>query len=382
MVMLRADIEPSLLTWARERAGLPLEALISRFPRLGDWERGTAQPTFKQLESFASATFVPIGFLLLPSPPREQIPIPDYRTIAGTVPVHPSPHLLDTIYDCQARQAWYRDFAIANREPRLPFVGSLSLATPVVEAAAAMRSVLRFDVAVRAECPTWGEALRLFIAHADAAGVLVMVNGVVQANTHRPLDPHEFRGFCLVDDLAPVVFINGADTKAAQTFTLAHELAHVWLGSTALSDAVPADVPKNATERWCNQVAAELLVPIKAIAGELRPGEDTHEEAQRLARHFKVSTLVVLRRIHDAGALTRDEFCAAYEDELTRLLALPRGSGGNFHLSQAARVSKRFARAIVASTLEGYTLYRDAFRMLGMWKQSTFDEFARTLSLG
>ena len=99
-------------------------------------------------------------------------------------------------------------------------------------------------------------------------------------------------------------------------------------------------------------------------------------------RRFKVSTLVILRRMHDAGGLQRQEFWDAYHAEVERLRAIPRGSGGNFYLTQAARVSKRFAAALVTSTLEGHTLYNEAFRMLGFAKQATFKELGRTLGVG
>jgi Zn-dependent peptidase ImmA (M78 family) len=228
---------------------------------------------------------------------------------------------------------------------------------------------------------TWTEALRRFIGQADALGVLVMCSGVVLNNNHRRLDSEEFRGFAIADDLAPLVFINGSDTKAAQMFTLAHELAHIWLGQSAVSDAQAAWVPDHAVERWSNRVAAELLVPLEIMRAEYDPHAELATEVDRLARRFKVSTLVVLRRIHDAGGLTDEELSEAYDAELARLHALPRGSGGDFYLTQAARLSKRFARALVVSTLEGQTLHRDAFRMLGFSKVQTLHELGRSLGV-
>jgi len=211
--------------------------------------------------------------------------------------------------------------------------------------------------------------------------VLVMVNGVVGNNNHRRLDPEEFRGFALADKLAPLVFINGADTKAAQMFTLAHELAHIWGGQTGLSDVGLVSAPTHTIERWCNRVAAELLVPLATFRTEYKRGEDLRSALDRLARRFKVSTLVILRRVHDAGGLTWDELGQAYQQELDRLRGMPRSSGGDFYLTQAARVGKRFARALVASTLEGQTLHRDAFRLLGFSKIATFRELGHSLGL-
>jgi len=210
---------------------------------------------------------------------------------------------------------------------------------------------------------------------------MVMCSGVVLNNNYRPLDPDEFRGFALADDLAPLVFINGADTKAAQMFTLAHELAHIWLGQSAVSDAQALQISGNDAERWCNQVAAEFLVPLAVLRAEYHDQAELQLELNRLAKRFKVSTLVILRRIYDAGGLTKKEFWRVYEEELERLLALAKGSGGNFYLTQAARVSKRFARALVISTLEGQTLHRDAFRMLGFAKLETFKKLGRSLGV-
>jgi Zn-dependent peptidase ImmA (M78 family) len=378
---IRVAVKPELLRWARERAGLEPEELAQRFPRLREWEAERAQPTFKQLEQYARATHAPFGYFFLPEPPVEELPIPDFRTAAGRRVQRPSPNLLDTIFLCQQRQEWYREYAQLQGQEPLAFVGSANLPGDVAATAATMRGQLRFDVEERRGIPTWAEALRRFIEQADALGVLVMVNGVVANNNHRRLDPNEFRGFALADPLAPLIFINGADTKAAQIFTLAHELAHVWLGQPALSDVEPIAAPTQAVEAWCNRVAAELLVPLALIRQEYRRGEDLRGAIERLARYFKVSTLVVLRRIHDAGGITRERLREAYAAELERLQRVPRGSGGNFYLTQGARIGKRFARALVTSTLEGQTLYRDAFHLLGFSKVATFNELGHSLGI-
>jgi Zn-dependent peptidase ImmA (M78 family) len=380
--MNRVAIQPQLLRWACERAGVDRADVEQKFPQFQAWETGAAQPTLKQLESFARATYTPIGYLFLPEPPVEKIPIPDFRTPSNERIGHPSPDLLDTIYVCQQRQEWFRNYARTTGEKPLAFVGSACVQDEVIAAAARIRTALGFDINQRRQMPTWTDALRHFIEQADGLGILVMCNGVVHNNNYRHLDPKEFRGFAMADDLAPLVFVNGADTKAAQMFTLAHELAHIWLGQSAVSDSQPTILPNEQVERWCNQVAAELLVPLEAMRSEYNSESFLPEETTRLARRFKVSTLVILRRILDVGGLNQQEFWEAYHAEVERLRAIPRSSGGNFYLTQAARVSKRFAAALVTSTLEGQTRYNDAFRMLGFSKLSTFKELGRSLGVG
>ena len=377
--MVRVDVSPELIRWARERAGLAQDDLTGTFAKLPDWEAGEVRPTLKQVEAFARRVHVPVGYLFLREPPDEPVPIPDFRTVAGRDMTRPSPDLLDTIHACQERQDWYREYARVAGEPELGFVGSAALAAPPERVAAEMRGTLRFDVDDRRQTRTWEDALRLFARRADDAGVLVMVNGVVKSNNRRPLDPDEFRGFALSDPLAPLVFVNGSDTKAAQMFTLAHELAHLWLGVSALSDAGAA-TPRHERneETWCNAVAAEFLVPLDALRRELRPREPLADALQRHARTFKVSTLVVLRRLLDAAWLDRPAFEAAWSDESARLRQLMAGGGGgNFYRTTLARVGRRFTEAVVASTLEGQTLYRDAFRMLGVSKTATFTKLGR-----
>jgi len=383
--MTLAPVRPEMLRWARERAGIgDAGELTGRFPKIGAWESGEARPTLKQLEAFAQAVHVPIGYLFLPAPPEEPLPIPDFRTHDGRGVRRASPDLLDMLYACQERQGWYRDFALTMRLPDAAFVGSATLDDRPQDVAARMAAVLGFSLAARAACRSWEEALRLFITQADAAGVLVMVSGVVLSNNSRTLDPEEFRGFALADRQAPLIFINGADTKAGQMFTLAHELAHLWLGASAVSDAGAAPLHGYRREEvWCNAVAAELLVPLAALRPALKPDEPLPQSMQRLARQFKVSTLVILRRLFDAGALDRAAFDRAWAEERAHLRELARAGagGGDFYRTTLSRVSRRFARALVESTLEGQTLYRDAFRMLGVKKTETFNRIGREVGV-
>lgn len=376
---LRVEVNPERLRWARNRARISVEQLTTRFPKYPEWEEGTLHPTLKQLEGIANATHAPIGAFFMSEPWHEEPPIPDFRMLDGQRPSHPSVDLLDTIYLCQQRQDWYRDFMRLERLEAPDVLGIATTANSVTEASHALAERLGFDVAQRANVATWEAALRLFVAKADAAGVLVMVNGIVGNNTHRRLNPSEFRGFALSDDMAPLVFINGADAKAAQMFTLAHELAHICLGQSAISDAGLRQHPSHAVEAWCNRVAAELLVPMVSLAREHQPHTALLVEARRLARMYKVSTLVVLRRLLDIGSIDQDVFDAAYVQELRRI-ERTNASGGDFHPTLRTRVGRRFGQALADSTLAGRTSFSECFRLLGIRKSSTLHKFAKSLA--
>ena len=150
--MIRAPVNPALVTWARERAKLSPESLVRRFPKLTDWETGSLQPTFKQLDDFAAKVHVPVGYLFLSEPPIESIPISDFRTIATKQLMSPSPDLLDVIHDCQARQTWYRNYSRLESLDELPFISIVSIDHSTVDIAAQITDALEFNVQVRREC--------------------------------------------------------------------------------------------------------------------------------------------------------------------------------------------------------------------------------------
>ncbi|MEZ5306028.1 MAG: ImmA/IrrE family metallo-endopeptidase [Pyrinomonadaceae bacterium] len=372
-----------VLRWAADRSRLTETELQIRFKKWNQWISGEAKPTLRQLEKFAGHTHTPIGFFFLPEPPNLSLPLPDFRTVYGKDQGDPSPELLDMIYICQQRQDWYKEYARLHGLEPLEFVGSVNLDADPKSVASRIRSTLLFSTEERSVLSNWSAALRLLVSRAEDAGILVMASSVVGSNSHRKLDVEEFRGFALADPNAPLVFLNGSDSKSAQMFTLVHELAHLWLGETGVSDTQAGWIPNNKTERWCNAVAAEVLMPMSEISLPRVDRQNLSVEVDRLARAFKVSTLVVLRRLYDAGHIDRETLWKSYRSEQEKIQEIleRKGKGGDFYRSLGSRVSKRFCHAVVSSTLEGMTSFSEAFRMLGIRKNSTFYETAKKVGV-
>ncbi|MDQ8163599.1 MAG: XRE family transcriptional regulator [Gemmatimonadota bacterium] len=377
------QVAPRMLRWARERASLAPAELAKRVGlavrRVEDWEESGQLP-FEHLERLAEKTHTPVGYLFLPEPPAIELPISDFRRVAGEGGQPPSSELIDTIRQCQLRQEWFREHLIAEGAEPLSWVGSANLDADRASIALAIRAALELDR--RPLSLNWTEAVRDLYRRTEELGALVLRNGVVGNNTHRKLRVEEFRGFALSDPYAPLVFINAVDSKAAQMFTLVHELCHLWLGQSAVSDADPST--NVATERFCNAVAAETLAPASEFRAAWDAAVPLPEMTARLARLFKVSTLVVLIRAREAGLLAGDVFEAAYAAERERVQAIDArsgGDGGDFYNTQNARLGGRFATAVISSALEGRTPYTEAFRLLGFKRTATFDEYARKLGI-
>lgn len=377
--MTRVAVNGSVLRWAVERSRKHA-AVRRKFPKLQEWERGESRPTLRQLEEFARATSTPLGYFFLAEPPEERLPIPHFRTLGDQPMRRPSPDILETFQTMERRQAWMREYLTEQGHEPLPFVGSASLRDEPRQVTREMRRTLGLEQGWAGRLPTWTAALRELQSRMEDAGILVVVNGIVGNNTRRKLDPTEFRGFVLVDDHAPLVFVNGADGKAAQMFTLAHELAHVWFASSAAFDLLELQPADHPMERACNWVAAEFLVP----EGELRPfwPSALHQPAplQAIARRFKVSELVAARRALDLQLITKDEFLRFYQDYQARDRMATAGDqgGGDFYASQNLRIGRRFAEAVVRAAREGRLLYREAYQLTGLHGRA-FERYAASL---
>lgn len=378
--MTRVQVKPELLRWACERARMDDAELSVRFPRVNSWERGEGRPTLKQLEAFAKATHTPLGYFFLSEPPIERLPIQDFRTVSAGV-ARPSADLLDTIHAMQRRQDWLRNERLEDESEPMGFVGSAKPSDDPQAIGQEMRRVIGLNDGWASEVGTWTEAVGELRRRIEKLGVIAVVNGVVGNDTSRKLDVHEFRGFALTDPHAPLIFVNGADAKSAQMFTLAHELAHLWLGGkgegvSGFEGLFPGG---EQVEKFCDGAAAEFLVPADELKRHWPAVRSFGDRFDRLARQFKVSPIVAARRALDLRLVKRDEFFSFYDDYKRREKGNA-ASGGDFYNNQNARVGQSFALAVMRAALEGRLSFKEAYDLTGL-HGGTFQEYGRRLGL-
>lgn len=361
-----AYINPAILDWARKRSGLSypqlLDLLKTSPEEYAAWESGTTRPPFEKAQKIARALSIPFGYLFLSNPPDITIPIPDMRTLEDRQPL--SLNFLEVVNDAMVKQDWYRDYLQEAKEAKPEFIGSFTVNDSPNKVAADIRRVLRMDTALRRSAKDWGDYLARLTTRSEEAGILVMRSGVVGNTTRRKLSSHEFQGFALTDPFAPIVFVNSDDFKAAQVFTLIHELAHIWIGKSAISHIDPSmpKQPESPIELFCNQVSAESLVPRQEF-DQVWANEEVESLIARLSRHFWVSSLVILRRALELDKISRKEFFDQIELERKKYKR-QRASGGNYYRNVISRMGSQFTKAVLTETRTGHLLYRDAAKLL------------------
>jgi Zn-dependent peptidase ImmA (M78 family) len=384
--MIVAHINGKMLTWACIRAGVDIGQLAKgkiTLEKLKAWESGESLPSQSQAIALAEKLGVSYAMLFMPAVPPPDIPaIPDLRTVNGHRLTHLSLNFREVINDTAIRQEWFRGARIDVKQAPLPFVGAFSLSDDPKNVAADMRNVLELTKEDRRQCSDYESFIKYFVVRAETVGVLVMRSAVVRHATNRPLQVSEFRGFALNDAFAPLIFINDADAKAAQIFTIAHELAHVWIGADGVSDRKPNEKndSKNTIELFCDRVAAELLAP-EAEFRDIWKSASVTENAKRAAAHFRVSTLVALRRAKDLGRIAVDTFITHVDSEYARFNEIDRKKreqqkkaekkGGNFWASFELRNGKTFNAAVAESLLLRRVSFTEAATLMGINVAST-----------
>jgi Zn-dependent peptidase ImmA (M78 family) len=366
-------INQELIEWAIVRAGHELEEFYVNNPKIEEWIDGEKKPTIKQLEGFTHKVHVPFGYMFLEKPPQEDIPIPFFRTgkenpFAEKI----SLNIFNTIQIIQERQNWLTNYLEEGGYSDLDFIGKFDIYSDYREIVKDIRRVLNLPLNWASKFSNWEETLNYLTLQIEESGIIVTHNGIVGNNTKRKLKVDECRGFVLVNSKAPFLFINSSDAKAAQMFTVIHELAHIWLGESAGFDnkqMLPADDP---TEILCDKVAAEFLVPENYFIEKWKKSQNI----KYLSKVFKVSPIVIARRALDLNLISKTDFFGFYNNYITEFKHKKenQASGGNFYATAKKRVSLRFASYVNNAVKENTLLYRDAYKLTNL-KGNTYDKF-------
>lgn len=361
-----------MITWAIARAGYELQEFISRKPIVGKWIDGEKKPTLRQLEDFSHNVHVPFGYLFLSEPLKEDLPFPFFRTASKNSTTDTNLNVYDTVLILKQRQDWLHEYLANNDFVKLNYVGKYNIQSSENEIVRDIRTTLKLSAGWASEFQTWQEALDVLVHRIEDAGIIVTFNGIVENNTRRPITVDECRGFVLVDDIAPFMFVNNSDSKSAQMFTIVHELAHIWLGQSAGFDfkqLLPANDP---LELLCDRIAAEFLVPKDHFehVWQQRP------DFKVCSKYFKVSEIVIARRALDLGKISRSKFISFYQDYINREVAKrdSQESGGDFYATTRKRISMAFAAHVNNALKSGQLLYLDAYRLTSL-KGNTFEKF-------
>lgn len=369
----QVNINNDIIMWAIKRAGFKYDDSALKSLKIEAWLRKEKKPTVKQLEDFSRKVHLPFGYLFLNEPPKEELPIPFFRTNNDTTKL--SINVYETVLMIQQRQEWFKEYLKDNEATALNFVGKYKDNYNYNDIVEDIRKVMGIEKDWASKFNYFEDALNYLTSKIEELGIIVVFNGVVGNNNKRPIKVDECRGFVLVDEFAPFMFINAADAKAAQLFTLIHELAHIWTGKSAGFDfrgLLPANDP---IELLCDKVAAEFLVPEDYFNKLWKDKNDI----ETISKYFKVSRIVVARRALDFGKITKIEFFDIYNKFLKDLnyKKEKQNDAGKFYATYATtkkRLSLRFVYSVEQAVKSEKLLYRDAYRLTGL-KGNTYHKF-------
>lgn len=382
MPAISVSIQPEIISWAlgqarEEQLGTKLMNNIKQ------WLDGTKTPTFNQIEDFSRKANIPLGYFFLQTPPVEQLQLIEYRTVDSAELAHPSRNLIDTIHEMESVQAWMKEYRQETGFDVLPVVGSLKGNDDFKHIAETIRNNLDLSDIWYESCTNMNAAFNYVRSRLEECGIVVMLNGVVGKNTHRTLSVDEFRAFAMVDEWAPLIFINGADSQGARLFSLFHEIAHIWLGENDLYNDRGNSREVKPIEILCNAVAGELMVPFDKFLVEWNAATyaDSGEKIKNLARHFKCGESVIARKAFDAKKISYDLYKSIIDDAIEAYRQMKENkesNGGNYYNTMGNRLDGCFVRALCESINSGRTTYSEAYRLTNT-SRKTFSEIALRL---
>ena len=363
----KAFVTPEILEWARITARISAEEAASKVSvpteRLEEWELGVSQPTIRQAEKLARAYKRPFALFFLSEIPRDFQPLQDFRR-RGSEPLGTASIFI--IREIQQKQDWISDEFKANGEPKLEFVGKFSLGDAPSTIAEDILSMLQINP--RSYSGT--SPLREWIEKAEAKGIFVSRTSFI--HSRMKLDSDEFQGFAIADPYAPFVFINSDDWDAPCLFTLVHELAHLWIAESGISNVGEQEIGITAefhpVELFCNEVAANALMPTELMESFAPSVFKSANEIFRTVRAFGVSTFAFLVRSYKLALIDLDtyrylksqadkEFAAYKQREEERIVfqktAENRG-GPSYYLLQVNKNGRLFTQIVLDAYKGGF----------------------------
>lgn len=363
----RIDINPKLLSWAIQRAGYDVDLFLQEHPDIAVWYNKEKLPTENQLEAFAKKLHVPYGYLFLNEPPKEEIPIPMFRGEAGNGGFNLN--VYDTILSLQRRQEWLADYLTDNEYDICQCVGIISLNTPVNETVGVLRALLGLGESWAFDRRDPADAVNKLTEQIENLGIAVSFNSGVDNNNRREIPVEECRGFVLVNEVVPFIFVNNKDSKTAQLFTLVHETSHILLGTSAGFGGEVEQI-HDATERYCDKVAAAFLMPDELMKKVWRGISPT-------AKKFKVSELAMARRAYELHLISNEAYRAFYLEYKNRPVSAKKPSGfGDFYATALKRIGHLFAVHINNAVKSRQLDYLQAYRLTGMYGK-TYQTFVK-----
>ena len=376
-------VKPIIIQWAIQSAGKDVSVLSDKFEKIDKWTSEESELTVSELNKLSKELRIPFGYFFLGEPPDEDIQLLKYRTVDNEEQAKPSRELIDTIKYMEKRQSFMRDALIEDGFLPHEFVGSAAIKDNPEDLAVKITQELKLKKDWNKNNPAAFNVLR---EAASNLGILVMQNGVVGNNTHRVLNVAEFRAFVLIDEYVPLIFLNARDSANAKVFSLCHELVHIWLGVDELyNDNFTTNQIFNndQLESFCNEVAAEMLLPLSSIQSTLDPQHDIYTNIKHISNVFNVSELVVCIRLKTKKFINGKVFNEVYANLLTEMREKlidkqlqEKKSGGDYYATSGSRLDARFAATVSRKAKEGRILYTEAYELVGA-KGKTYDNLIK-----
>lgn len=354
----RAFITPNILKWARESAKISEEVAAAKvsvsIDRLKEWEDGVSQPTIRQAQNLAHAYKRPFALFFLPDIPRDFQPLQDFRRNdskpLGTASVF-------IVREIQQKQAWISDVNQENREDKASFVGRFSIDDSPINVAIDILKTLEINPAgYKTENP-----IKEWIDKAEANGIYISRTSFIHPRLK--LDSEEIQGFAIADPHAPFIFINSDDWSGPQLFTLVHELAHIWIAETGISNDIDIQTigkdKYNPIELFCNEVAANALMPTNLMRDLHTNIFENSGEIFKAGKKLGVSSFAFLVRALSLNLISlnsyrrlKNEADAAYKaflkrEEEKKAKQKDSTGGPNYFLLQLNRNSRLFTQVVL-----------------------------------